>query len=185
MTGVPMACSRADSHRRLASLGTSTLRRLMLVGSPHKILDVMKQSLVSALVLVVIVLTCAGFGGEIDYALRSIEDLVKDAYASDWTAAFVIAHLQENDNRWPTGWDDLKDEFDTLSDTGKYAWTFAELQHRVWLDWSADPRQIATTDPPITVFRLKSGRQASYGGDPNERIRDYLSKHAIAETVPP
>jgi hypothetical protein len=34
---------------------------------------------------------------------------------------FVIAHLREYDNRRPTGWDDLMDEFDTLAEPGHYA----------------------------------------------------------------
>lgn len=141
----------------------------------------MKRNLVPAILLAVAFLACAGFISVI-YAVRSTGELVRDAYASDWTTEFVIAHLRENENRWPTEWDDLKDEFDTLAEPGHYAWTFAELQERVWLDWDANPRQIAISDPPLTVFRLTSGRQASYGGDPNERIRDYLSKRTFAET---
>ncbi len=144
----------------------------------------MKRKLVLVILLSAVLLTCAAFVGGVIYALRSTGELVRDAYASDWTTEFVIAHLRENDNRWPTGWDDLKDEFDTLAEPGHYAWTFDELKDRVWLDWDADPEQIAISAPPKTVFRLTSGRQASYGGDPNERLRDYLSKQTFAETQP-
>ncbi len=136
------------------------------------------------IVLLLLVPTCVGILSGIIYAVQATGQIVRDAYASDWTTEFVIAHLRANDNRWPTGWHDLKDEFDTLAAPQQYAWTFIELKDRVWLDWDADPQQIAISDPLQIVFRLRSGRRASYGGDPNERIRDYLSSQSLAVSQP-
>lgn len=96
-----------------------------------------------------------------------------DAYASDWTSTFVIDHLRTSGD-WPSGWDDLRDEYDRLAPASHYAWTFDELQTRVWFDWNADPDAVRTADPPQKVFRLTSGRRVSFNGDPNKLIRDYL-----------
>lgn len=71
-------------------------------------------------------------------------------------------------------WDDLRDEYDRLAPASHYAWTFDELQTRVWFDWSAAPDAVRNADPPQQVFRLTSGRQVSFNGDPNKLIRDYL-----------
>ena len=104
--------------------------------------------------------------------LRSLASF-SDAYASDWTSIFVIDHLRTSGD-WPNGWDDLRDEFDRLAPASHYAWTFDELQSRVWFDWNADPDAVRNADPPQEIFRLTSGRQVSFNGDPNELIRDYL-----------
>lgn len=97
----------------------------------------------------------------------------KDAYATDWTSIFVIDHLRTSDE-WPNGWHDLRDEFDRLAPASHYAWTFEELQDRVWFDFDADIDDVRDTDPPIHIFELTSGRRLNYNGDPNELIRDYL-----------
>lgn len=104
--------------------------------------------------------------------LRSLASF-SDAYASDWTATFVIEHLRTSGD-WPGGWDDLRDEYDRLAPASHYAWTFDELQTRVWFDWDADPEAVRDADPPKEIFRLTSGRQVSFNGDPNELIRNYL-----------
>ena len=97
----------------------------------------------------------------------------KDAYATDWTSIFVIDHIRTT-GEWPTGWNDLHDEFDTLAPASHYAWTFDELQELVWFDFSANIDRVRDSDPPVHVFHLTSGRKLSYNGDPNVLIRDYL-----------
>ena len=96
-----------------------------------------------------------------------------DAYASDWTSIFVIDHIRTS-GKWPTGWADLRDEYDRLADPNHYAWTFEVLQQRVWFDWDATLEIVRDAEPPLEVFRLTSGRKISYNGDPNLLIRDYL-----------
>ncbi|MBL8813124.1 MAG: hypothetical protein JNM43_23350 [Planctomycetaceae bacterium] len=96
-----------------------------------------------------------------------------DAYASDWTSIFVIEHLRTSGD-WPRSWDDLRDEYDRLAPASHYAWTFDELQTRVWFDWKADCDEVRKADPPQKVFRLTNGRQISFNGDPNDLIREYL-----------
>lgn len=104
--------------------------------------------------------------------LRSLASF-SDAYATDWTSTFVIDHLRTSGD-WPSDWDDLRDEYDRLAPASHYAWSFEELQTRVWFDWGADPNAVRNADPPQEVFRLTSGRQVSFNGDPNELIRNYL-----------
>lgn len=107
-------------------------------------------------------------------SLKSLADLPSDAYASDWTAIFVIEHLKASDNKWPAGWDDLQDEFDRMAEPTHYAWTFRELQERVDLRFDVTAEEVRNADPPLIVFRLTSGRTISYDGDPNVLIRGYL-----------
>lgn len=97
----------------------------------------------------------------------------QDAYATDWTSIFVIDHIRTS-GEWPSRWEDLRDEFDRLAPESHYAWTFEELQGRVWIDFDVDLDDVRDADPPIHLFELTSGRQLSYNGDPNLLIRDYL-----------
>ena len=106
--------------------------------------------------------------------LKSLVGVPQDAYASDWTAIFVIEHLKSSSNLWPTSWEELKDEFDRMAEPTHYAWTFKELQERVEFRFDVTADQVRDSDPPLVVFRLTSGRHVSYGGDPNLLIREYL-----------
>lgn len=111
------------------------------------------------------------------FAIRSTLEsyhALPDAYASDWTAIFVIDHLRTSDGAWPKDWSDLKDEFDRMAEPNHYAWTFEELQQRVDIRFDVDPQELRDADPPLEVIRLTSGRRVSFDGDPNLLIRDYL-----------
>ncbi len=110
------------------------------------------------------------------YALPSLKRALpspSDAYASDWTAIFVIEHIRTT-GKWPTGWQDLRDEFERLAPESHYAWTFDELQDRVWFDFDAAINDVRAASPPRHIFALTSGRRISFNGDPNTLIRDYL-----------
>ena len=141
----------------------------------------MNRKLVSIGCLSISLLTLVGIFGGAAFYVQWIGQVVLDAYASDWTSEFLIAHLRSNDNQWPTNWEDLRDEYDKLADPNHYPFTFVALQDRVVLDWKVDTLSLATADPPQIFFRLKSGRQASYGGDPNERIREYFANRSLNE----
>ena len=97
-----------------------------------------------------------------------------DAYAADWMSIFVIEHLKESGGEWPQGWHDLRDEYERLEDPSHYAWTFEELQERVVFRFDVTSDEVRNAEPMMRVFELSSGRQVSYDGDPNERIRDFL-----------
>ena len=97
----------------------------------------------------------------------------KDAYATDWTSIFVIEHIRTS-GEWPSGWSDLRDEFERLAPASHYAWTFDELQDLVWFDFDAKIDDVRDADAPMHIFGLTSGRRLSHNGDPNKLIRDYL-----------
>ena len=44
--------------------------------------------------------------------INTVTVVVPNAYALEWASVFVIEHMEANENRWPTSWADLKDEFD-------------------------------------------------------------------------
>lgn len=108
------------------------------------------------------------------FVFKSVVELPQDAYASDWTAAFIIEHLKATENTWPKSWLDLQDEFDRMADPSHYAWSFAELQERIQVRFDLTSDQVRDADPPIQAIRLTSGRGVSYGGDPNVDVRECL-----------
>lgn len=121
-------------------------------------------------------LTCAFIAGIIGMVLviKGLSGLPQDAYASDWTAIFIIEHLKATENTWPSRWADLQDEFDRMAEPSHYAWSFDELQQRVDLQFHLTTKQVRNADPPVEAIRLRSGRRVSYDGDPNVIVREYL-----------
>jgi hypothetical protein len=124
-------------------------------------------------IVTVLVLALLGGGLFVVCSIMSLRDF-SDAYASDWTATFVIEHLKSTDNSWPISWDELRDEFDRMAEPTHYAWTFSELQDRVDFRFDVTAEQVRDSDPPLVVFRLTSGMTVSFNGDPNLLIRDHL-----------
>ncbi len=98
---------------------------------------------------------------------------MRDAYMCDWTADFLIGHLQTTGNRWPGDWEDLRDEFEAGKHHG-YAFTFDELKEQVVVDWNVAIQEVANADPSLQLVKLQTGRTAGFeGDDPNDRLRDY------------
>ena len=106
--------------------------------------------------------------------LKQVVGIPHEAYASDWTAAFVIDHVRST-GEWPKNWDDLRDEYDRLAVPAHYAWTFEELQMLVKVDWNTDVSQIRLSKTPVVLIRLTSGRRVSFNGDPNQLIYDFVN----------
>ncbi|OYP31657.1 hypothetical protein CGZ80_20825 [Rhodopirellula sp. MGV] len=97
----------------------------------------------------------------------------REAYASDWTAIFIIEHIRTSGD-WPTGWRDLHDEYDRLAVPQHYAWTFDELQTLINVNWNSSIDAIRKSDVPLENVRLTSNRQVSYNGDPDMLIYDFV-----------
>ena len=116
------------------------------------------------------------------YAIHRTSSIVRDAYASDWSTDFLLLHLQANDYQWPKSWEDLRDEH-----ASRYPkpcpFTFKEIQDRVDLRFDIDTETIAQSEPPVVFFRLKSGISASYGGDPNERVKQYFEEQERRSSI--
>lgn len=151
-------------------------RRAPLLGDSHRLpvsvfLSVrLAEPVISTVVGLVLVIAMCGLASP--WVKRWFPS-PSDAYASDWTAIFVIDHIRTTGS-WPEGWDDLRDEYERLADASHYAWTFDQLQERVWFKWDTNIAEVRDSEPPMQVFRLTSGHQISYNGDPNVLIRDYL-----------
>jgi hypothetical protein len=125
---------------------------------------------------VFVIVTCAFIAGVISgaIAMYGLRGLPQDAYASDWTAIFIIEHLKATEGTWPRNWADLQDEFDRMAEPSHYAWSFDELQQRVNVQFHLTSQQVRDADPPVEAIRLTSGRHVSYDGDPNVNVREYL-----------
>ena len=132
----------------------------------------MRRLFIAVVTLTVCVLAIIGIAKGLSFAKQLI-GIPREAYASDWTAAFIIEHIRTT-GEWPTGWDDLRDEYDRLAVPEHYAWTFEELQSLINVDWDVSIADIKDSEVPLKHIRLTSGRQVSYAGDPDKLIYDYV-----------
>jgi len=111
---------------------------------------------------------------------------IPDLYTQEWVAGMVITHMQLNEGRWPTRWEDLEEAFEINAGQAGRPWTFDELRSRVDVDFSADPGELAKTvlqegKATFRVVTLKSGKRHHWaGGEPNLMIWNYL-QHAAAD----
>ena len=115
--------------------------------------------------------------------VQRVANLPLEAYASDWTGVFIIEHLRTTDT-WPTGWHDLRDEYDRLAVPEFYAWSFEELQDLIDVNWNISIDEIKSSEIPFDLIRLTSGGTASYGGAPDVLVHDYIRNGTIPYEVP-
>lgn len=113
--------------------------------------------------------------------VSSVLSEVKDTYAVNWASHFVIEHLSTNNNRWPTSWADLRDEYDNAVKRGNTpAVLWEELQDRVEIDWNPELTTSADTaeelDRKFRVIRLsdKSRTSEEVLIEPNLKVLEYL-----------
>lgn len=83
-----------------------------------------------------------------------------NAYAL-WDASELITLHIDRTNEWPRNWDDLKPDAEKYPNRG--AETFAEIQQRVWIDFSTDLNSLRANEwkdrssPPFIVVKKISG----------------------------
>ncbi|MEQ8786992.1 MAG: hypothetical protein RIC55_11860 [Pirellulaceae bacterium] len=103
---------------------------------------------------------------------------IEEAHAVELTAELIIKHMETNQGRWPSCWEDLPRVGSVRPDV------VIDLQKRVAVNWSADPRKLAqakavTDHPPFRVVWLKNGSPVHFeDGEPNQMILDYLRREA-------
>ena len=114
---------------------------------------------------------------------KRVVNVPREAYAADWIAVFLIEHLRASES-WPAGWEDLRDEYDRLAVPEFYAWTFAELQELIDVNWNVEIDDVRNSPIPLDLIQLTSGGNVSYGGDPDVLVHDYLRKGTITCDVP-
>ena len=105
--------------------------------------------------------------------IREAMSVPRQAYASDWTATFIIEHIRVT-GEWPNGWDDLRDEYDRLAVPEHYAWSFDELTKLIDVEWNNSVDEIAKAKENQELITLTSGIRANFLGNPNERVRDFI-----------
>ena len=132
----------------------------------------MRRLLITFVILSVCVFAAVGIVKALSFAKQAI-GIPREAYASDWTAKFIIEHIRATGD-WPTGWNDLRDEYDRLAAPEHYAWTFEQLQLLIKVDWNVSIADIRDSAAPLDHVRLTSGRQVDYNGDPDKLIYDYV-----------
>ena len=125
------------------------------------------------ILVIAVIALIAALGTWVLRTVANIAGLPREAYASDWTAAFIIEHVRTT-GAWPNGWQDLRDDYDRLAVPEFYAWTFEELQNLIDVNWNMTVDEIRDSSKPIDAIRLRSGHDVSYSGDPDELIFDYI-----------
>ena len=92
--------------------------------------------------------------------------------------------MERNDGRWPRGWDDLKEPYESAVAAVGRPWSFDDLRSRVEVDFSADPKELAKArlkngSVPFRVISLRSGYYHYWkGSEPNVRVCECLQERA-------
>jgi hypothetical protein len=143
------------------------------------------------ILLLLLCILLAGGGCFAYLVYQALYNTTPNAYAVWWVADMVIEHMEANDGHWPTGWDDLVDDYGTCAKTAGRPWTFEELRGRVEVDWHADPNTLVKASnnehaPPFRVIWLKDGSKGHWAGrEPNRMILQYLlNKRKSNQVVP-
>jgi hypothetical protein len=147
-----------------------------------------KRNIIGIVLAVLILL--GGFIGWFGYQVIQIPT---NAYAVWWTADLVIEHMEKHAGAWPRSWEEMQATSDqaykgTTSTNRDGTWvaefrpraSIEELQQRVVIDWSANPKELAkanfkTNGPPFRVIWLRNGKSTHYSGkEPNGMVLEYL-----------
>ena len=140
-----------------------------------------RQSFTYGICLAIFIAIVCGFVLYIYRGIEFVEATVRPRYAVQWTSSFIIEHLKNSDNQWPTEWEDLRDEFDTMAEPSHYAWSFDELQTLVDVRWDITlPDDMDAFDDATKTF-VSIKRDNKYAHVlkedvrvANQQIRDYL-----------
>jgi len=128
---------------------------------------------------------------------------VPSSYAVWETGDLVIEYMDKHQGVWPKSWDDLANmrgqktngvyvgKTETSWEAGfRPITSIKELQQRVEIDWSANPKQLVKAEisakgRPFRVIWLKNGKSYCYSGkEPNEMVLEYLKGKAEQKTSP-
>ena len=113
-----------------------------------------------------------------------------EIYAAWDTGALIVRHMELNEGRWPSGWDDLVAIVEredggqlTLRGASMGDVEYVKRLHEwVRVDWAADPIELANApaprddgDPPFLVVTRPDGTAFAYFfEEPNRLIWEYL-----------
>jgi hypothetical protein len=114
------------------------------------------------------------------YGFLRIDQAIRNAYACSWVAQMVVEHMKGNSGRWPSSWDDLRDDYQTCVTRSGQPWSFAELSRRVDVDWQADPDHLLNDSKGVDhagfrVITLSDGTAVHWEkSEPNQIVLEYL-----------
>lgn len=116
-------------------------------------------------------------------------EAVRPRYAVQWTSEFIIEHLKNNDNQWPTDWEDLRDEYESMAPREHYAWSFDELQLLVDVRWNiSSPDEMETLGNAMQNFVSVKNKHLEFLDEDirfaNQQIREYLRTQENTVTPP-
>ena len=75
---------------------------------------------------------------------KQVREATRSSHATQLVAFMCVDHMISNNQNWPAGWDDLKDDFKVnpayirYGQRGEPAWTRSDLKRRVKVDWKPD-----------------------------------------------
>ncbi len=137
----------------------------------------MKKFLPALILAVVLAILCGG--GLIAFKIhRYTSETVPNMYALEWVGGMVVDYLEQNDDQWPSSWDDLRPVYRQHVSAVGQPWSFDELKSRVEIRWDVDVDQVRTlTSPPDDLIVLRDGGPEHWAGhEPNELVYQYLTE---------
>jgi hypothetical protein len=143
------------------------------------------------MIITAVLLVLLGGLGFFGYAIwRHAFVTVPNAYAVWNTARHINDYMDIHQGAWPRNWDDLRKTCDGSNRYNPEHW--ADLQDRVEVDWTADPRLLASAPEPtperlpFRVIWLKNGSRVHWGGvEPNWLVWVHLQEPSTRPTSAP
>lgn len=133
------------------------------------------------LMLAVTIAACAAWSIKLGISrTRHNIEANRSTYAARLVAQMCVEHLKAN-NAWPTGWDELRDDYGPCVAQSGQAWSFDELKERVGVDWSINPNYL----PPGPILWVANDPTFPFfGTTPDEIVTQYVESAARARTAP-
>ncbi len=123
--------------------------------------------------------------------LRQVEQAVMNAYRVWGTGDMLVEYMKQNNDEWPTGWNDVKEFMAENSFQHAGMSSFEEVRSNIEIDFSFDPASVDTSidfdesQPAFRAVWLRNGKTTHYEGTgPNEIIFRYLRNRASDSRLP-
>lgn len=126
--------------------------------------------------------------------MKQAREVTRSTHATHVVAFLCVSHMNANNQKWPSGWDELYDDLDTsyagYGQRGEPDWTIADLKDRVVVNWNPDLSLFKSSpdaDPVIWILdqreqEAQANRQPIEGmKTANEILRRYLRNVVVGE----
>jgi len=119
---------------------------------------------------------------------RLVSVQIPNSYAAWTTGNLIVEYLRTHDDRWPRGWNDLRESGDAIARRGDpIYWDFDKLPKMIAVDWTTNVQQLARSmnsnrGVPFPVVTKLDGSPVDHrwGQDtePNRQVYEYLREKA-------